>query len=149
MISRKAFLKGATNAAGAIALAPLATILEACTPSAQAVRGTVENLRVIIPAAGLPALALPGGFVKVYVDELPNPFLLFRSDGEGLIAVLSTCSHRGCEVRKSKTKFECPCHGSEYDLRGNVIKGPASEPLESFPVAQTKDHLEFPIRKFQ
>jgi Rieske Fe-S protein len=42
------------------------------------------------------------------------------------------CPHAGCNVDYSEkdTKFVCPCHGSEFDINGNVTQGPAKENLE-------------------
>ncbi len=42
----------------------------------------------------------------------------------GLNAV---CTHLGCVVpwNGSENKFICPCHGSQYDNTGKVVRGPA------------------------
>lgn len=42
----------------------------------------------------------------------------------GLNAV---CTHLGCVVpwNASENKFMCPCHGSQYDNTGKVVRGPA------------------------
>ena len=42
----------------------------------------------------------------------------------GLNAV---CTHLGCVVpwNKAENKFKCPCHGSQYNAEGKVIRGPA------------------------
>jgi Rieske Fe-S protein len=55
-------------------------------------------------------------------------------DGE-LCAVSATCTHQGCLVAfdRADLSWDCPCHGSRFDLRGEVLQGPASEPLA--PVA--------------
>lgn len=51
------------------------------------------------------------------------------------ITVLSShCTHLGCKISKiEQGNFICPCHGSEYDLQGKVIKGPAHKNLEIIP----------------
>jgi len=42
----------------------------------------------------------------------------------GLNAV---CTHLGCVVpwNKAENKFMCPCHGSQYNKEGKVVRGPA------------------------
>lgn len=59
----------------------------------------------------------------------------------GLNAV---CTHLGCVVPWSSTdnKFKCPCHGSQYNSEGKVVRGPA--PL-SLALAHTevKDDIVF------
>ena len=42
-------------------------------------------------------------------------------------AVNAVCTHLGCVVpwNSAENKFMCPCHGSQYDNRGKVVRGPA------------------------
>jgi len=41
------------------------------------------------------------------------------------------CSHFGCTVRwdNEEQVLRCPCHGSRFDDRGAVLKGPAKKSL--------------------
>ena len=42
-------------------------------------------------------------------------------------AINAVCTHLGCVVpwNKAENKFKCPCHGSQYNNEGKVIRGPA------------------------
>lgn len=42
------------------------------------------------------------------------------------------CPHAGCQAKwnKNKNVFRCPCHGSEFDKDGTVLKGPAQQNLK-------------------
>ena len=42
------------------------------------------------------------------------------------------CAHLGCELSFNNLEktWDCPCHGSRYDYKGNVISEPAIENLE-------------------
>lgn len=50
-------------------------------------------------------------------------------DGESFYALDLACTHLGCTVRVTPAGLVCPCHGSSFDRRGNVLKGPADRPL--------------------
>lgn len=50
---------------------------------------------------------------------------------KGLYALLAECRHLGCTPRwePDEKLFRCPCHGSNYNLEGDVVYGPAANPL--------------------
>jgi cytochrome b6-f complex iron-sulfur subunit len=58
-------------------------------------------------------------------------------DEKGLYALWSRCTHLGCTPNwfPAELRFRCPCHGSNYNLSGDVIAGPAPKPLWRVAVA--------------
>ncbi len=140
-MKRRAFIQSIAIA-GCV---PVTAMLEGCASSAPILNAVSSGNTVTIPLAGLPDLSKPESYAKLYVDQFPNPILLFRNPDGTIAAVSSTCSHSGCEVRKRRSGFECPCHGSEYELSGMVVSGPARDPLDVFEVRRLPDKLEFTL----
>lgn len=66
---------------------------------------------------------------------------------ENHTAVLSSrCQHLGCKISSTRNnRLVCPCHGSEYDLSGKVIKGPAFKDLEKIPFKIDSDGKQIEI----
>lgn len=56
----------------------------------------------------------------------------YRDQSGALKAVSPTCTHMGCLVsfNGAEKTWDCPCHGSRFDLDGTVIQGPAVKDLE-------------------
>jgi len=55
-------------------------------------------------------------------------YLIVKSDGSlENYAINAVCTHLGCVVpwNRAQNKYMCPCHGSQYDPTGKVIRGPA------------------------
>jgi cytochrome b6-f complex iron-sulfur subunit len=60
-------------------------------------------------------------------------------DGEprkGVLAIYKVCTHLGClyEWIPMTDRFECPCHGSKFQLTGDYIAGPARRNLDRFVI---------------
>ena len=49
----------------------------------------------------------------------------------GVYALSAVCTHLGCITRykSDERAIACPCHGSRFDIEGNVTHGPAPRPL--------------------
>jgi len=60
----------------------------------------------------------------------------------GLNAV---CTHLGCVVpwNASENKFMCPCHGSQYNSEGKVVRGPAPLSLALVHATVQDDKISF------
>ncbi|CAM5636493.1 FAD-dependent oxidoreductase [Streptomyces aurantiogriseus] len=55
-----------------------------------------------------------------------------RDEAGQLHALSARCTHLGCLVafNHAERAWECPCHGSRFDVEGRIIQGPAQHPLE-------------------
>lgn len=106
----------------------------------------LHETRSIVETVGGTArnfLGRPGGAAYVGgLDDIgPGQAAVLRISGEEcavyrdeqgeLHAVAARCSHRGCRLgfNDAERTWECPCHGSRFDVFGAVLQGPALKPL--------------------
>ena len=56
---------------------------------------------------------------------------VYRDPGGVVHAVSLRCTHLGCILRfnSAERSWDCPCHGSRFDIDGSVLEGPATRPL--------------------
>jgi Rieske Fe-S protein len=61
----------------------------------------------------------------------------FRDEDGMLHAVSSRCTHLGCQVawNAAERTWDCPCHASRFTVDGEILNGPAVDPLEQRPVS--------------
>lgn len=73
-------------------------------------------------------------------------YMVVEEDGSlADYGVNAVCTHLGCVVpwNKSENKFMCPCHGSQYDATGKVVRGPAPLSLALVHATVADDKLSF------
>jgi Rieske Fe-S protein len=66
------------------------------------------------------------------------PLAITRLSDTSVVAVTRICTHMGCTVNLPTAPggtLDCPCHGSRYQVTGQVVNGPAVMPLMSYPAA--------------
>ena len=76
------------------------------------------------------------------IEKIPNnSSKIFKADGEiigvykdeneEIHAVKPVCSHLGCLLSWNNTlkTWDCPCHGSRYNIDGKCIYGPSNNSL--------------------
>jgi glycine/D-amino acid oxidase-like deaminating enzyme/nitrite reductase/ring-hydroxylating ferredoxin subunit len=78
---------------------------------------------------------LPGQAAVVRAEG--RPIAAYRDDAGRLHAVSARCTHLGCTVafNEAEKTWDCPCHGSRFDVNGRVLHGPAVRDLA--PVADS------------
>jgi nucleotide-binding universal stress UspA family protein/nitrite reductase/ring-hydroxylating ferredoxin subunit len=73
------------------------------------------------------------------IVEVDGQKIAAYRDGSGNVSTLSPkCKHMGCTVgwnHRAKT-WDCPCHGSRYELDGSVKNGPTRHPLDPVELSQ-------------
>jgi nitrite reductase/ring-hydroxylating ferredoxin subunit len=74
---------------------------------------------------------VPPGEARVVRDGLGKTGV-YRDESGGLHAVSLRCTHLACLLRfnAAERSWDCPCHGSRFDVDGAVLEGPAVNPLE-------------------
>jgi Rieske Fe-S protein len=63
-------------------------------------------------------------------------------NGNDVYALSLACTHLGCTVSVTERGLACPCHGSEFDRQGRVLKGPAVRDLQRLKVEERDGMLE-------
>jgi Rieske Fe-S protein len=88
----------------------------------------------VIPALRTTASDLPPGEARVVRDGVGKTGV-FRAEDGTLHAVSLRCTHLGCLLRfnAAERSWDCPCHGSRFDVDGTVLEGPATSPLQRKP----------------
>jgi Rieske Fe-S protein len=156
-ISRRSFLK-LTGASG------LAMILVGCSGEESGKRTFFDKIQgksftnqpqiadawqfdigiLTLDMAKLPELSDLGGAVRLEGDLLPDPVLIVYGEDGQYYAFKNACTHAGRmvdPVAGTMTLTCCSISASTYDYQGNVLDGPAPEPLTSYPLAIDGDNL--------
>jgi cytochrome b6-f complex iron-sulfur subunit len=77
---------------------------------------------------------------QVYIVRVP----------QGFYALSAICTHLGCitQWKPELHLIACPCHGSEFQMNGTKVAGPAPQPLPHFAITLTADG-ELSVDKLQ
>jgi len=73
---------------------------------------------------------------------IPDAQAILLRDQEGFLALSLVCPHLGCQVNPGESGFACPCHGSQFGNRGQLVRGPAASGLRELRLETSEDgHL--------
>jgi cytochrome b6-f complex iron-sulfur subunit len=79
-----------------------------------------------------------------HTDDKANQYVEAGVAKEGVMVLYQKCAHLGCRVPYCSTShwFECPCHGSKYNLAGErQPNSPAPAGLWRFPFEITDGNI--------
>lgn len=81
----------------------------------------------------------PEGSVRYFLD---GRFYVTSYQGS-LYALYQKCPHLGCRVPfcGDSDQFECPCHGSVFNIKGEYLDGPAPRGMDRFAIRVEGDSV--------
>lgn len=76
---------------------------------------------------------IPTGEARVVKLEGAS-YAVYREQDGRVHLLKSTCPHAKCEVRwnKAELSWDCPCHGSRFNINGRLLNAPATIELQRF-----------------
>ena len=90
---------------------------------------TVNSNVTTIDLSQQPGLSATSGFLLI----VPVHVFIVKVGTSAFRAFTSICTHQQCDVNDfSGGTINCPCHGSQFDTSGQVVRGPAPLPLQEF-----------------
>ena len=127
--SRRAFLIGACGAA-TLAAGGFGTALLA--DDAWAAKGIKrrKNGKVVVNVDKVPALRKKQS--RVLLGNVKGTPVAVVRDGNDYTALNLRCTHFGATVEPDRGGWQCPLHGSQFALDGDLERGPADSNLAEF-----------------
>lgn len=122
-----------------------ASLLPACA-SVAAVRVAAPDGVIRLPLSAHPDLLRRGGSLRVQPEGSADPVYVLALEDGAYAALSPVCTHQGCTVGIEGEYLVCPCHGSTYDRRGTVLRGPAERALRQFSARVSGDDLIIDLR---
>lgn len=79
--------------------------------------------------------------LPVYITQTGVRYGLYQDQDGTVHKIKLVCPHMKCSLvfNKEEKTWDCPCHGSRFDLDGNIIEGPAKEDLSKTTYKKEED----------
>lgn len=128
---REMLISAARTALGVTVVGVAVPILDSCSP------GNLTGANSTKKVFDVSQLTQDGQAL-VTKDYGPDgaPVLIVRQAADSYYALSMLCTHAACFVgAPQQGVMMCPCHGSEYNMQGQVLRGPAYAPLHRYTVS--------------
>ena len=107
--------------------------------------GSLTGGDLLLKRSELAELLAINNAVLIRAAGLTEPILLIHMEDGSFLAVGAKCTHLGCTVRPAGNFLTCPCHGSTFNLEGEVVRGPAQKPLSRYRVEATDERIRIAV----
>ncbi len=143
-VNRRDFLSKAFQGAAIIALPGiLGSVLESCNSanptnpanasSLSTIQATSQSGLITIDINSSSPLAKTGSAALLQFQN--GSILVDHPSDTTFNALSSICTHQGCTITNydaGSQNFVCPCHGSVFNAKGQVVSGPAGSSLPTY-----------------
>ncbi len=141
-IERRKFLESACKACLLAGAGILISDLTACSPASKILNLPVTDNTVQLPLSTFAKQTMQivrpqGWFYDIAVRKIsPDQYE----------AMLLECTHQRNQLILNGSRFFCTLHGSQFNLNGTAVKGPAERSLKKFTTNLDRDQLVIQIK---
>src|SRR6266700_1020089 len=91
------------------------------------------------------------GWLKSDGVKLGACWLVKSGAGGEIRAYFTVCPHlgRGLDWNDKTRKFDCPCHGSVFDMEGRCVAGPSPRGMDELEVVASGEDIKVRYRRFR
>ena len=143
-IERRQFLRSSCNLCLLGISGVLFAQLPACSPAAfSVVKADITDNKIQLPLE----LFAKSPFQVVRPNGWYYDIAVTKKSDDTYQALLLQCTHQDNQLTTTGNGYQCSLHGSVFDKEGQVKKGPASKPLDSYSVTIVNEHILISIPK--
>jgi len=143
-MERKEFIK--TCGYACLSVTFLSPLLQGCV-SAKIVSASIEGENLLVPIVNFNKDGKMLQYLVADNPQLQYPIYVFRFSETVYTALYMQCTHQGNELTAYGEKLVCSAHGSEFDNKGHVTNGPASNPLRTFSTKLVDQNILISLKK--
>jgi glycine/D-amino acid oxidase-like deaminating enzyme/nitrite reductase/ring-hydroxylating ferredoxin subunit len=120
-------------------LKPIAGFAEFASAAADVVSNFIKKPFNAEKIEALVDLAPGEGKIVKYEGE---KIALYKDEDGKIYGISPTCNHMGCSINwnNAEKSWDCPCHGSRYNMYGEMITGPATKNQQRIEIEQPEQH---------
>ena len=117
-------------------------LMEGCT-SIKQIETTVTNNKIMVNKSEFEEHK----FLVLNNPKFRTPIYLNKINDDNYLALLMLCTHKDCDVKPTGSYLTCPCHGSQFDNKGKVLQGPATENLTGYQTLTNETTITIDINQ--
>ena len=135
--NRREFVKDTLTGIGTVAFGSFMLVNQSGCSSPTEPNNSDETITVDLSLSENSALLVVGGALALGSNVIDSKgILLYRQSDTNVLAFSRNCTHNSCTIDSFQNGTStCPCHGSQFDTSGNVVVGPAVNPLTQYSAA--------------
>ncbi|TAL63253.1 MAG: Rieske (2Fe-2S) protein [Bacteroidetes bacterium] len=137
ILERREFIKKGCFACIAVGAGIASASLSSCS-TIPIIQSTVDIDRIAFDPANFEEGITS---IRLRTKKFEYDILVVKSTNGTYAAIYMQCTHNKFDLSSNKTQIFCTSHGAEFDFEGNVTKGPAVQPLKTFPVISKDEKL--------
>lgn len=120
-------------------------LFQSCTPQKYITNIIVKDNKLVIKKSEFAVVkkdkTIHQKFILVKPENTQFPVAIYKLNDNEYTALYLQCTHQGCELSPHETTMVCPCHGAEFNPKGEVTTGPAETNLKSFLTTTDNENI--------